>query len=129
MDQALHAFRLENERKQLEKIEERKKKNEAKKKEMIVDTVGQNGEVKAQSIKYTGTFDFKANPGNNSNIDDEDMHEPEDIVGWVKSQRKKNGLEISKRCVPTHCIYLIYREYCIYRVTLYLSDTSEMIQM
>ena len=97
MDQALHAFRLENEKKQLEKIEARKKKNEEKKKQMITDQVGENGEVKAMTIKYKGTFDFSSSARSGEDSKDEEMYEPEDITGWVKSQRKKNGLEISKR--------------------------------
>ena len=111
MDQALHAFRLENERKQLEKIEERKRKNEAKKKEMIVDKVGENGEVKAMTVKYKGSFDFTAKTnGSSADLNDEDMFEPEDITGWVKSQRKKNGLEISKRYLNVH--FGFWRIFC-----------------
>ncbi len=98
MDQALHAFRLENEKKQLDKIEERKKKNEAKKKEMLVDQVGEKGEVKAMTIKYKGTFDLpKFKPDESADGNDEDMIEREDDTSWVKSQRKKNGMEISRR--------------------------------
>ncbi len=95
MDHALHAFRLENEKKALDKIEERKKKNEAKRKEMLVDQVGENGEVKAMTIKYKGSFnipEFKPDDGK-----DEDMEEKEEDTSWVKSQRKKNGMEISRR--------------------------------
>jgi hypothetical protein len=100
MDHALHALRIENERKQLEKIEARKKKNEDKQKTMVVDQVGEKGEVKAMTIKFKGTFDlptFESKPTSSEPEKDEDMFEPEDITGWVKSQRKKNGLEISKR--------------------------------
>ncbi len=98
MDHALHAFRLENEKKQFDKIEERKKKNEAKRKEMLVDQVGEKGEVKAMTIKYKGSFslpDFK--PDDSADAKDEDMNEAEEDTSWVKSQRKKNGMEISRR--------------------------------
>ncbi len=98
MDHALHAFRLENEKKQLDKIEERKKKNEAKRKEMLVDQVGEKGEVKAMTIKYKGTFDLpKFKPNESAEGKDEDMDEHEDDTSWVKSQRKKNGMQISRR--------------------------------
>ena len=99
MDHALHAYRLENERKELEKKEARKRKMEEKKKEMLVEQVGEGGEVKSQTIKYTGNFDLPQLPESAGNDIDEEMIETEASESYVKSQRK-NGFEISRRYFP-----------------------------
>mmetsp|Transcript_27668 Transcript_27668/g.73097 ORF Transcript_27668/g.73097 Transcript_27668/m.73097 type:complete len:87 (-) Transcript_27668:63-323(-) len=52
------------------------------------------------TIKYEGTFtipEFKNSSNPKKDEPDEDMEEAEDVLVYMKSHRKKNALEISKR--------------------------------
>jgi hypothetical protein len=100
--QGLHNYLLDREDKDKTRLERAAKKREEKKQQMIMEAVGEGGDVKAlDSMRFKGSFgvNFPGGDSKNSNMDDGqdvDMEE-EGIFKMCKSVRKQAGLAVAKK--------------------------------
>ena len=103
--QGLHNYLLARQEKDDRKRELKNQKRKEKEQQMAVEQAGDNGQVKGLSdVKFSGQFGVTFTAGGKSiadpEEDDERMEGAIDQEGGIKlmrSLRKQNGLEISKR--------------------------------
>jgi hypothetical protein len=100
--QGLHNYLLDREEKDKVRLEKAAKKREEKRQQMIMDTVGEGGDVKAlDSMRFKGSFgvSFPGGGSKKSNMDDgQDVEmEEEGAFKLCKSVRKQAGLAVAKK--------------------------------
>jgi hypothetical protein len=96
--QGLHNYLLDREEKEKTKLEKAAKKREEKRQQMILETAGEGGNVKAlEGVRFNGSFgvNFSQNP-DNGNQEDVEMEE-EGAFKMCKSVRKQAGLAVAKK--------------------------------